>query len=175
MKRYISYAILLAVIFTSCKKSDDDYDSEIKQYERIESFLNSNYPGYTTMNGVYRARLNVLPTQGEMVTKGDLVTVRYAIYGFKTKIDSLVLTNIESEAIKNGFNTEFFDLSPLEIEYGTTNIIEGMNIGLQNLKTDDSVYIFMPSSLGYGDKINGVVGKNKSLAVFINIISIKNN
>lgn len=161
-------------LITSCKKSDD-YNSDLKQRERIVSFLETSNYRYEQRDGAYRTFLNTVVNTGDQLSIGDSVSYYYAIYKFKNKLDSLITTNIESEALQYGFDTQLLDFSPRNDHYGSTPMISGIKAGMIGARALDSLLILIPSEHGYGDKINGVVQKNTSLAAVINVISIKKN
>ena len=57
----------------------------------------------------------------------------------------------------------------LVIRLGTTEVIEGVERSLVGCREQDSVQVFMTSSLGYGKRLVGSVPKRSSLAWYMKI------
>lgn len=180
MINFLNIALITAVCAltvgtTSCKK-EDDYNTDISQRERIVKYLDGQGQRYETFNDVYRQKLNLLPSiPGVRVNKGDSVWINYAIYSFDTKPDSLITTNIAQLATEWKLSTDYLSLVPMGMVYGQGKVFKGWEAGMENSISGDSMMIFVPSDLAYGDKINGIVKKSTTIAIFVAITNSKNN
>lgn len=173
--KIVLYVALLCISTASCK-AEDEYNTDISQRERIVKYLDGLDQRYETFNDIYRLKLNVKPsTPGVRVNEGDSVWLNYAIYTFDTKPDSLVTTNIAQLATEWKLSTDFLSLVPLDMIYGEGKVFKGWEQGMQNSISGDSMMIFVPSDLAYGDKINGIVKKSTTIAIFVAITESKSN
>ncbi|MFI3268606.1 MAG: hypothetical protein R3Y51_07825 [Rikenellaceae bacterium] len=176
MNKSILYLAILLASFTSCDASDDDTYSQVNQISRIKSFVEDQYLDYTVINNaIYVANIDDVVMVGEKIETGDSVYLYYAIFEFYSSIDDLVYTNMESMADDYNFYIDDASYEPLKIKYGTTDLYEGMNLALSGLVKEGTYIAFIPSSYVYGDRYNGVVTDNTSLAIYMYVENIIKN
>ncbi|MFI3262126.1 MAG: hypothetical protein R3Y26_04355 [Rikenellaceae bacterium] len=176
MNNKFLYLIVILLSFTSCGIDDSDTSSVVSQIARIKTFVESQYVDYFVIdNSIYVANIDDVVMVGEQIEVGDSVTISYAIFEFYSSIDDLVYTNIESIAEDYNFTIDGATYEPLKIKYGTTDLYEGMELSLYNLVEGATYIAFIPSSYAYGDKYNGVVTDNTSLAIYLYIDDITKN
>ena len=59
------------------------------------------------------------------------------------------------------------------MKYGETELIKGFERGINNASVQDSLMIFVPSELAYGNKLVGIVKKSTTIAIFADIKKIR--
>lgn len=110
---------------------------------------------------------------GEIVLQnGDIIYINYIAQLFNSSPSGVYATNIKLVAEQVGFDTVNIEYVPLEIKYGETVLIAGLRLGLQGAKKGDSFSLFMPYTLAYGDKQNGVVPAQSAINIDIDVIDI---
>ena len=63
----------------------------------------------------------------------------------------------------------------MTVKIGAGSVIKGLDNALPSCRTGDTVQVFIPTDLGYGDKSAGVVPANTALMYLINIQNITKN
>lgn len=166
--------IAATALLAGCNKGDDQ-NSDGAQRERIIKYTGSLATPVSERDGVFIARLNTQAADPASlrVEPGDSVWIDYAMYTFFSKPDSLFATNIEELAEEKGFDTRYISLEPLAIRYGDTELIKGFARGIENALEHDSLMIFVPSKLAYGNKLVGIVKKSTTIAIFADIKKIR--
>lgn len=174
MRNTIMAALLLLVC--GCNKGTDQ-NSDSAQRERIMSYTDGLTTPVRENDGVFITRLNMSAADPSRlrVTNGDSLWVFYAMYTFNSSPDSLFVTNIPSVADENGFDMKYVETGPLGIRYGHTDLIKGFAMGLEDAQEGDSLMMFVPSRLAYGNKSAGVVEKFTTIAIFAEIKRILKN
>lgn len=174
MRNTIMAALLLLVC--GCNKGTDQ-NSDSAQRERIISYTSELTTPVRENDGMFITRLNKAEADpGRLrVTNGDSLWVFYAMYTFQSRPDSLFVTNIPSVAEENGFDLKYVEEGPLGIRYGHTDLIKGFELGLEDGQEGDSLMMFVPSKLAYGNKSAGVVEKFTTIAIFAEIKRILKN
>lgn len=71
-----------------------------------------------------------------------------------------------------GLNADYWDVEPLTIKIGETNIIKGVTTSLIGCREGDSVEAYMTLDAAYEDDVVGVVPKESSVAWFYTIDSV---
>ncbi len=173
VKYLVIYSFALFLLF-SCKKEEEN-DSEGNQRERIESYLSRMNTEYTVINGVYRISLNEEPVTGVRLDGGDSLYFNYAFFTFRNKPDSLLDTNVESIALEYNFDTRYLDFSERGIIYGGTDILDGLERGLQGCQGGDTLMLFVPSKYAYGNKMTGMAKKSATIAIFVSLEKVVKN
>jgi len=166
--------MLAAAILCGCGKGDDQ-NSDGAQRERIIKYTASLTTPVTERDGVFITRLNAIDADPASlrVEHGDSVWIDYAMYTFFSKPDSLFATNIAALAVEKGFDTHYMSLEPLAVKYGDTELIKGFASGIESALEHDSLMIFVPSRLAYGNKMVGIVKKRTTIAIFADIKKIR--
>lgn len=171
MERKVSILFFALLICFSCGRVDE-YDTEEMQCERIESYLIDNDIDFTMRNNVYKQVLNeVTNISTTRLEKGDSLYLYYAGYAFDDEIGDLYTTNMEDIALSQSvaFTGDF---EPLKIVYGESDIIDGLYVGLDSALQGDSLMLYMPSTMAYGDKICGVLSKYTPIAMMVSVYKV---
>lgn len=182
---------LFLTIFVSCESEEGNILED--QTRNIVSYLEKESREYTIINGVYKSSRTtpVTPTTpvpdpepepepvtegrtaGIVLQNGDSITINYVAQIFNSAPAGVYDTNIFAIAKEVGLDTLSSNLAPMKIKYGTTTLIVGLRNGLQNSKEGDSFSLFMPYTLGYGEKENGIVPAKSALNFEIDVLEIK--
>ena len=188
MKRFLMIlsAVLMAV---AC----NDEDTLLTERDNIEKFLTStrrmvveeerentieNNPPFYTIFGryAYRYIVNFYESGREdrvVVESGDEIEVLFSAYTFTGSEPSSskpYWSNVPEVIASLGKHGELaWSAEPLIMRLGSTDIIEGLDRSLVGCREQDSVQIFMTSSMAYGRKLIGSEPKNASLAWYMRI------
>jgi FKBP-type peptidyl-prolyl cis-trans isomerase FkpA len=151
MKNFIrlsGFFILLAIVFTSCKKSEHRLKKDKKI---IEQYLKDhNLTAQMTDEGLYYIIQN--PGTGAQPTASSSVKVAYK--GYYT-------------------NGQAFDASYVAgVEFSLANVIEGWQIGIPKFKKGGNGILLIPSGLAYGPKGKGDIPGNTVLIFDITLIDV---
>lgn len=176
---------LFLTIFVSCESEEGNILEDQKR--NIVSYLEKESREYTIIDGVYKSfrTTPVTPTTpdpnpepevraaGIVLQNGDSITINYVAQIFNSAPAGVYDTNIFAIAKEVGLDTLSNNLTPLKIKYGTTTLISGLRNGLQNSKEGESFSLFMPYTIGYGEKENGIVPQKSALNFEIDVLEIK--
>lgn len=182
------FPILLAILLCSC----EDYNEIDDQRTDIVDYLDDLGVEYETLGNVYRYKVEVEEDEEELdedtvvasavksdsteeaeyISKGSKFYIYFAGYTFSSGPSSLFFTNVEDIALEyfEDLNTEYWSFEPLEITLGQTDIIKGLETGLEGLQYGDVVNIIMSSDQAYGDKGVGVVPANTAVMYTVQIL-----
>lgn len=170
--------LLILTIFVSCNAEKENAFNQ--QVENIEKYLNDAKREYTIIDGVYKSfrEKPITPGWSEQIGEitlqnGDVVLINYSTHIFTTLPSAAYDTNIFSIAKEAGLDTLSPNLTPLELIYGKTTMISGLRNGLRNSKKGESYSLFMPHTLGYGEKGNGMIPGSSAINFEIDVIDIK--
>ena len=188
MKRFLAI-VVVSILALACT----DEDTLLTERDNIEKFLTSSRgmvaeenlgtvispnPKFYTIFGRYAYRYidNYYDADREsrpVVDWGDEVQLLFSAYTFSSSEPSSSApywSNNPDVIAKLGKHGDLaWSAEPLYVELGTTDIIEGLERSLVGCREQDSVQVFMTSSLGYGKKIVGNVPKNSPLAWYVRI------
>ncbi|MBQ1224353.1 MAG: FKBP-type peptidyl-prolyl cis-trans isomerase [Alistipes sp.] len=188
MKRFFAI-VMVAVLTLAC----DDEGTLLTERDNIEKFLTStrrmvaeenlgsvieDNPKFYTVFGRYAYRYidNYYDADREnraVVEWGDEVVLRFNAYTFTSTEPSNSApywSNVPEMIDKLGKHGDLeWSRDPLAIRLGTTDVIEGVERALVGCREQDSVQVFMTSSLGYGKRLVGSVPKRSSLAWYMKI------
>lgn len=173
----------------ACKEED----TLLSERDNIEKFLTStrqmvaeenlgsvieDNPKFYTVFGRYAYRYidNYYEAERELrplVEMGDEVHLRFNAYIFSSSEPSNTApywSNVP-EVIKSlGKHGDLaWSSEPLVIRLGKSDIIKGLEYTIEGCREQDSVQVFMTSSLGYGKKLVGSAPKNTPLAWYMRI------
>lgn len=110
---------------------------------------------------------------GELVLQnGDKIVISYIAQLFTNAPSGVYATNIKTVAESLGYDIVNNEYLPLEIKYGETVLIPGLKLGLQGAKKGDSFSLYIPYTLAYGDKQNGIVPAQSAINIDIDVIDI---
>lgn len=179
MIRKIFYilSILSAILFTSCT----DYNEIDDQRTYIVDYLDDLDVEYDILGNVFRYFDDTTTDQdsteeseseAEYITKGSKFYIYFIGYTFTSYPASVFFTNIESVAQANFENVDstYWSFEPLEIVLGETELIKGLETGLEGCQYGDIVYIFMTYEQAYGEKGIGVVPENTAVMYAVQIL-----
>lgn len=188
MKRFLAIVIAALLAF-ACQQED----TLLSERETIEKFLTStrhmvaeenvgsvieNNPKFYTVFGRYAYRYidNYYDADRDTRTEvewGDEVHLRFNAYVFESSEPSYkdpYWSNVPEVIAALGKHGDLsWSKEVLVVKLGTTDIIEGVERSLVGCREQDSVQVFMTSSLGYGKRLVGSVPKNSSLAWYMKI------
>lgn len=102
--------------------------------------------------------MQVLQTgSGDSLKPGDTAVVHYT----GRLVDGVV------------FDSSLTRGMPFEFQYGAGNVIQGWEIGLQNMKVGEKRMLTIPPQFGYGDQAVGPIPPNSTLIFEVELIEIK--
>ena len=150
--------------------------------KEVENSLVPNPPFYELIDfSVYRYIATYYDADRKLkpaIKQGDEVTLTFTAYvftGSAPSLSSVYLSNDQSviNALREtGLNADYWDVEPLTIKIGETNIIKGVTTSLIGCREGDSVEAYMTLDAAYEDDVVGVVPKESSVAWFYTIDSV---
>lgn len=150
--------------------------------KEVENSLVPNPPFYELIDfSVYRYIATYYDADRKLkpaIKQGDEVTLTFTAYVFSgsaPSLSSVYLSNDQSviNALREaGLNADYWDVEPLAIKIGETNIIKGVSTSLIGCREGDSVEAYMTLDAAYEDDVVGVVPKESSVAWFYTIDSV---
>lgn len=166
MRKVICCMILcLAGTLVGCS-TDEDF--AVTQNKAIETYLKGQQMKYVIQGGTYRYISNEIRQERAtepIAQRGSQLEVNFAAYTFTSIPGTLIYSNMPDIASQvEGLNTTHWDLTPLTIGLGSASLIQGVDLGLEGCHQGDSVSLFFPSELAYGEKkLVGVVPANSAM------------
>lgn len=148
MKKNVCYilSMFIAIFFSSCTKQDRE-NIIIGQEAEIDKYLSSLQGAEIIRNGgSNRAVINF--GDGSQAASGDSLYIRYAGYTFYNGKGSLFVTNDSTVAQKNGFPMQS---APEKIKLGKTELVKGLELGLDGVKQGEYCYIIFSAKYGYNN------------------------
>lgn len=177
MKVVALLGVIISILCLTCSCGGPDANILPDQNKAIENYLNGKKLEYQVMDGTYRYIANGDRDDRAQLPKavnGDTVECYFEAYTFSSSPGNIFYTNkLELVADVEGLNTEYWNFNPLQLTVGSANIIAGVANGLPQCAKGDSIQLFMPSELGFGDKTLGLVPKNTALFYILNITDVK--
>ncbi|MBO5902775.1 MAG: FKBP-type peptidyl-prolyl cis-trans isomerase [Tidjanibacter sp.] len=173
MKQKFAYLILAlslcGAMLTSCGQDDE---SLMQQEEKIIAYLTKQSLDYTIEGGTYKVVL-AEGDQSRRAERGDSLSFNYAGMIFDSDPSGLFTTSWEWLVdTSTGLNTEYWSFEPARVRLGDGTIIKGIENALNNCCEGDSLQLFIPSPLGYGEEEVGNVSKNTALMFLVKVESI---
>ncbi|WP_418264392.1 FKBP-type peptidyl-prolyl cis-trans isomerase [Flavobacterium faecale] len=161
MKYYLVLAITLAITVSSCKKKEQEEqsqtpvevtDNSAKNEQEITDYLaKNNLTAERTDSGLYYI-INEEGT-GAAATAASTVTVAYKGYFTDGKVFD--------QSDENG------------ISFGLSQVIPGWTEGIQKFKEGGKGVLLIPASIGYGDNSMGPIPGGSVLVFDIHLIAVK--
>ncbi len=178
MMRTARYATVLTAL---CLAFGCGTDRDIVPDQRtaIENYLNSKQiTDYTIQDGVYRFVPNddrETYDTDPAAAPGDSVYFMFEEYVFTSSGPGQLCYTNKSAIIgaDTVINPQFWPLDPLGVRVGSTGLIAGLTRGLPGCRQGDSVVMLITSDLAYGDHPMGVVQRNKTIMMMLNILEVK--
>lgn len=158
----VALAIVVAIVATSCLKTDDEENTYSAAEEKAlrESYLNNlieeDHDIDTTANGVYYVVIE--EGEGEFARDGDSLTVGYAGYLIDGKI----------------FDTSewHFPDGKMGFVLGEDSMIPGWEEGMQVMNEGSIVQFIIPSELAYGATGQNSIPPYQTLIFVIKLFDI---
>ncbi len=137
----------LMISFLSCAKQDRE-NTITSQEGAIDSYISSLENVEVVRNGGSN-RVIVTPGNNNLVVeRGDSLYIRYAGYRFSRGKGGIFATNDPVVAIESGFPCL---RTPEKIKLGATELVEGLDFGLEGVKEGEYCYIIFSAKYGYGN------------------------
>ncbi len=100
----------------------------------------------------------ILKMEGKKITTEDVITLDYTGYFLDSLGHPIIFYNtMESK-------------TPAVLRPGVNGVLPAFGIGLTYLKKGEKAIVYVPSTLGYGDKVTGIIPKNKALIFDVHIL-----
>lgn len=164
LTHYSIYLFLAIFTLVSCKKNLEE-ERTFSENQSIERFIGSKT--YTNVDGVYHVVFK--KSYGYQAAKGDTVEFWYAGYTLDGKFFD---TNVKDIAKAEKLDTTIRSFVPLKLIAGESNLIDGLNKGLLQIKEGEIATILFSSALGYGGNTIGSVKAWSPLSYNIQLIKV---
>lgn len=171
---------IFIIIVTLCLTCSCGSDADVlpNQIEAIEKYLDNTNIEYENVDGVYKQILNENRYGRDKLTDsklGDSIVFNFEAYTFTSAPSTEWFYTNKKPLVDalEGFNSQYWDLTPRRVKIGGGGLIQGISYGLPNCRVGDSVHLYITSDLAYGDKQADVVVRNSALLYIINIIDLK--
>ncbi|PTQ99950.1 FKBP-type peptidyl-prolyl isomerase-like protein [Mucilaginibacter yixingensis] len=153
MKKFILILLVVAAGFSGCKKdSTDTFDAEAQAATddaTIQAYIANNHLSMTKdVSGFYYKI--VTPGTGKYPTAASTVTVSYV---------GKLLNGTQFDANDN-FSTAL------------TAVVRGWTLGLQHINEGGTIFLIIPSAMGYANVDNGAIPANSVLTFTITLKSV---
>ncbi|RPH28456.1 MAG: hypothetical protein EHM93_18815 [Bacteroidales bacterium] len=160
------YLFLAFIALSSCKKNLEE-ERNFNENSSIESFIAKNKWTFNEADGIYHVVR--VPEYGYLASRGDTVEFWYRGYTLDGKIFD---TNVKSEAKKAKLDTLLRSFVPIKVIAGESNLIDGLNDGLLQIRENEFATILFASDLGFGGKAFGTVEAWSPLAYDIELLKV---
>lgn len=149
MKKNVIAILLAALVipFSFCTKQDKE-NTIINQEAEIDKYLSSLQGAEIIRNGGSNRAVINYGAEGIQAEKGDSLYIRYAGYIFSNGKGVLFATNDPTVAKKNGFPMQE---TPEKIKLGTTELVSGLELGLEGVKQGEYCYIIFSAKYGFNN------------------------
>lgn len=155
MKKFLLVLLVVAAGFSGCKKDDTDtFDSSaqaVTDDAAIQAFISANKLTMTKDVAGFYYKI-VTPGTGKYPIASSTVTVDY---------------------VGKLLNGNQFDAST-NFQTALTSVIKGWTLGLQRINEGGTIYLLIPSGMGYANVANGNIPANSVLAFTITLRSVDN-
>lgn len=172
-KGYI-YLLLAASILNmaaGCTKQDRE-NTIISQEERIDDYI-SSLADVEVVHNNGSNRVVISPGSSTVAETGDSIYMRFAAYIFSNGPGTLFATNDTSIVDNNDFS-ETESLYG-EIRLGTTDLVPGLEYGLEGVAEGEHCYIIFSAKYGFNNTVVGIVPKLSPLFFDIYVDRIVKN
>ena len=172
-KGYI-YLLLAASILNmaaGCTKQDRE-NTIISQEERIDDYI-SSLADVEVVHNNGSNRVVVSPGSSTVAETGDSIYMRFAAYIFSNGPGTLFASNDTSIVDNNDFS-ETESLYG-EIRLGTTDLVPGLEYGLEGVAEGEHCYIIFSAKYGFNNTVVGIVPKLSPLFFDIYVDRIVKN
>lgn len=169
LTRYLIYLFLAIFTLNSCRKNLEEEKTN-SENTTIERFITSQKWTYNKVNGLYHVVRK--PSFGYQVAVGDTVEFWYRAYTLNGKVFD---TNDKDIAKSAKLDTLIRSFKPIVTVAGKSNLIDGVDAGLLQIREREIATILFSSSLGYGDNAFGPVPEWSPLAYDIEVTRVNSN
>lgn len=138
---------LSAALLCCCTKQDRE-NSIISQEAAIDSYLSSLQGVEIVRKGGSNRAVVTMGVDGTEASKGDSLYIRYAGYTFSSGKGPLFATNDQSVAQSAGFPVQE---APMKIKLGKTELVKGLELGLEGVKEGEHCYIVFSAKYGFNN------------------------
>jgi len=180
--KYMVYVVKVEKVIPKGNLSQEVFMGRVKNYidglmDKIKKQEPTNIKKYITDKNLKltttASGLSYIITQkgnGPKPSAGDTVVVNYIGRFLNGKIFD---TSIKSELVKAKMPVNPMNpYKPIRFPLGTPGMIPGWNEGLLLLGKGDKATFILPSSLGYGERGNGMVGPYTPMVFDVELVDI---
>ncbi len=101
-------------------------------------------------------------------------------FQYKTLQEGTGATPLETDVVKVHYKGTFLDGTEFDSSYKTNQpaqfplngVIRGWTLGLQKMKVGGKIMLWLPASLGYGERGGGPIGPNQTLIFEVELLEI---
>ena len=155
------YLLLLAFVFSSCKKDDGCTSEPNLQVSQEQLALDI-------------AAIDAFLTDKGITVQTDDTGIRYVITkegtGAKADFCSIATVTYTGKLMSSG---EVFDSRDTPISFPLRNLITGWQIGIPKVKSGGSITLYIPSVYAYGARENGDIPANSNLIFEITVMGVR--
>jgi FKBP-type peptidyl-prolyl cis-trans isomerase len=147
MKRFTNLVLVIVAalaLFLSCNKDNDLGKLRAIELEKLEEFIQANYPNVEPKpSGLYY--IEEVAGQGDTIKAGDKVQIFYSTW----TIDSVLIDETSGYSLGHRFE-------PYEFIVSAGDAISGLEEGANYMRPGTICNLVIPSELAYGQ--NGTTG-----------------
>ncbi len=155
----IAFSAIITLTLTSClKDKTTDCNASLgnpqapaTEIANVQAYLTSQNITNATQHSSGLFYIIIDPGTGTSPTQCNSVAVRY------------------TGKLTNG---SIFDQATSPVAFALSNLITGWRIGIPLIKTGGTIRLFVPPSLGYGDRITGSIPQNSILVFDIDLVNV---
>lgn len=178
-KTYIIITIALCCVGLSGCVKEKLNEAYNKQEEKIDSYISSQMSKDSTLtytNNKGSNRLTRVQGSGEALESHGTISFYYAGYTFNGGYSSsgLFCTNHEQTANDSRWNLTDGDFSLLTINLKETDLLEGLRLGLEGVRTGEECEIIFSGRYAFGNSPYGIIPANNSLLYKIWVLGVSN-
>ena len=170
------------VLLAACEDNDDalttqrqrivsyltsSHVPQLVSEEEAETSLDPNPPFYELIDQQVYRYISTYYDDGRdartLVEQGDEVQLTYTAYIFTGSVprtSSVYMTNdatVLAALVEEGLNAEYWNIDPLTVKLGQTDIIKGVELSLLGCREGDDVEAYMTFDAAYGGDEVGIV------------------
>ena len=164
-----SLIVLAGIFLTGCKK-DNDAELKAQEMRLLEQYLNNNnITQEPTPSGLYH--IPIVEGSGRSLNDSTWIEIEYA----GELVDGTVFsTNLDSVARVHGLYHESFLYGPSRFQIGNINI-DGLTEGLQLMNVGGRSVLIIPSHLAYGSGSTERIPPYSTLIYTIDLLTAFDN
>lgn len=140
------YTVIVALL-CCCTKQDRE-NTIIGQEAAIDNYLSTLQGVELVRAGGSNRAVVTMGIDGTEAAKGDSLYIRYAGYIFSNGKGQLFTTNDQDVAQKFSFPIQE---APMKIKLGKTELVKGLELGLEGVKEGEYCYIVFSAKYGFNN------------------------